>query len=99
MSSRCRLGLQIPNISVQLNICAEQTSLSHADFTLQGLKDLLLTCWRQIPQRTSRGLLESMPRGSELLLKDPRNIREVVIMLWLITCVSVVHPCANKSIC
>lgn len=43
--------------------CVGQTSLIHGGLTSssQGLKDLLLTSWCQIPQHTFRGLVESRP--------------------------------------
>ena len=43
-------------------------SIEAPPHNLQDLKDLLLTSWCQIPQRTFRGLVESMPRWVRVVL-------------------------------
>lgn len=64
-SSRCCLGLQIPQIAIQLSICRICWTIESDSWrprNSQDLKDLLLTCWSPIPQHTFRALVESMLR-------------------------------------
>lgn len=63
-SSMCWLGLQT-HISIQMSMCRmywrNKSDQWRAHLATYRTEDLLLTSWCQIPQRTFRRLVESMP--------------------------------------
>ncbi|KAF7651016.1 hypothetical protein LDENG_00117370 [Lucifuga dentata] len=69
-------------------------SMKAPPHNLQDLKDLLLTSWCQIPSTPSEVLWSPCLNGSEPTAArgDLHNIRQVVLMLCLISVYVIIHP-------